>query len=97
MAKKKSKSRTSSKAEREVESYLRLKNMASFIDVFDKRMNNLEDDVALLLALNVAEPELADKMRASLREAAKQGEEVLDRVNEPEISHEEVLDASSES
>lgn len=77
MSKGKSKSRTLSKSEREMQSYLRLQNMGGFIEHIDKKLEYLTDDISLLLALTIAEPAQREEMVAGLRAASIQAEKEL--------------------
>jgi hypothetical protein len=52
-------------------SYQRLQNMSGFIEHIDKKLEFLTEDINLLLALQIAEPELKEEMINNLREASK--------------------------
>jgi hypothetical protein len=62
MAKGKSKSRSLSKSEREIITYQRVANMSSYIEVLDKRIEAIADDIGLLIALAVSNDEQRAKM-----------------------------------
>jgi len=71
----KSKPRSQSKAEREAITFNRVKNMSSFIEHIEVRLNQIENDLGLLVALGVADDTQRAKILESIQEYSQAVEE----------------------